>query len=341
MPHNATYAYGVQDLQEPNGDDDHELEGPLLRPLLLDRICPSKEIAANSLLRLPLEIIGKVVRQLHRTDVPNLALVSSDCRQLARSRQFVRFKLDYDSVSHKLLDKIIAEHSCEEDRVKGALGACVRQLKIATSPVEFDRHEPHGNGMSHNRVTALYQEATDAYYDIYLKKIEMVVSKNMLPNLDKLIWGDNLLPPRSLLLAIVRSPIRRFKFASIQFGEPYSLPEPIQRLSWPLKRLHLKANMDLSGTNKDLNVSSFHRNFLALCSQSLETLILDADPIHFEDHKTMTTTSFRDRKNGLSLSFPRLRNISEYGDLQIIVLITEGSYSTKALRTSRFEAVRR
>ena len=61
------------------------------------------------LLDLPVEIIGNISRYFSSTDLASLALVNSDCRELARSHQLEDLVLNYHKASSQVLGKLCTE----------------------------------------------------------------------------------------------------------------------------------------------------------------------------------------------------------------------------------------
>lgn len=80
------------------GNDEFGAERDTKRPLLLDSVMEGKPcISGSRLLGIPAEILAIIVDFIadDKPTLAALALVNSDCRQLARSCQFVDICFDY------------------------------------------------------------------------------------------------------------------------------------------------------------------------------------------------------------------------------------------------------
>lgn len=134
--------YEVLDLMMPmlSGVKDEfgkELVPPL--PLLFDRVSEGrKPISGTKLLEIPMEVLALVVQKIPEASLASLALVNSDCRQLARSRQFASLHLNYSDHTLAIITKL-QEEATERSHHDGltrkpALGSCIRRLTVATHP---------------------------------------------------------------------------------------------------------------------------------------------------------------------------------------------------------------
>lgn len=101
-----------------------------------------KPFSKAKILQLPIEVLFMIVQSVPKASSSSLALVNSDCRQLARSRQFASLNLDYSPTSYELVKKLQAE--AEESSASGpvthaiALGPCVRHLRTPIIVWVFD-----------------------------------------------------------------------------------------------------------------------------------------------------------------------------------------------------------
>lgn len=82
-----------------------------------------------------IEILGLILEFVESSSLPALALVNSDCRQLARSRQFVDVRLDYSNSSEALVRLLVSE-TRERGMNNGStlllsLGAYIRRLTVS------------------------------------------------------------------------------------------------------------------------------------------------------------------------------------------------------------------
>ncbi|KAI2602403.1 hypothetical protein GGR54DRAFT_634043 [Hypoxylon sp. NC1633] len=108
-------------------------------PLSFDRVTKGSSIASASsiLFTIPVEILQLIIGYVasDKTHLASLALVNSDCRQLARSCQFNSIVLDYGPIAIQvlaMLQKEASQRYRSPDRmtVSPSLGVCVRQLII-------------------------------------------------------------------------------------------------------------------------------------------------------------------------------------------------------------------
>ena len=108
-------------------------------PLYFDRVSEGRApVSASKLLTLPLHVLALVVQTVPKASLAALALVNSDCRQLARSRQFTSILLDYSDQTLEIIGKL-QEEAAERSNNGGltrkpALGPCIRRLTVATHP---------------------------------------------------------------------------------------------------------------------------------------------------------------------------------------------------------------
>jgi hypothetical protein len=107
-----------------------------LRPVSFDRIFEHRcSTSSSALFKLPVEVLELILEFVESSSLAALALVNSDCRQLARSRQFVDVRLDYNYSSAALVRLLVAE--TEERRanngstLRPSLGACIRRLTVS------------------------------------------------------------------------------------------------------------------------------------------------------------------------------------------------------------------
>src|SRR4051812_1186865 len=82
------------------GRDEYGQEIVPPAPLAFDRVNEGRAPKSNCpLLKLPLEVLGYISGYVPRDSLAAFALVNTDCRQLARSRQFASVLLDYSDAS--------------------------------------------------------------------------------------------------------------------------------------------------------------------------------------------------------------------------------------------------
>ena len=86
--------------------------------LLLDRVLEGRAPASSApLLHLPVEILALIVQKIPDDCLAPFAFVNSDCRQLARSRQFANLLFDYSPKAVDIIERLLMED--EERRASG------------------------------------------------------------------------------------------------------------------------------------------------------------------------------------------------------------------------------
>jgi hypothetical protein len=132
----------VSDLLMPmfsGGPDEYGQEIVPPAPLAFDRVNEGRAPKSNAaLLRLPVEVLGHISGYAPRDSLAAFALVNTDCRQLARSRQFASVLLDYSDASLGLIEKLLGEglerrESNNNLTRSPSLGACIRRI-VSPSP---------------------------------------------------------------------------------------------------------------------------------------------------------------------------------------------------------------
>lgn len=136
-------------------------------PLMFDRVMEGRPIAAKAspLLKLPVEVLALVMGHVSSDEqtLASLALVNSDCRQLARSCQFCTVHFDCGPKSSSLLSLLTyetAERSRSRLTKRPSLGACIRSITVTRQYLQQEVHtlRSHGRiGLSRER----WDECTD------------------------------------------------------------------------------------------------------------------------------------------------------------------------------------
>jgi hypothetical protein len=103
-------------------------------PLAFDRVNEGRAPKSNApLLNLPFELLSHISGYVPRDSLAAFALVNTDCRQLARSRQFASVLLDYSDASLGLVKKLLEEglerRESDNNLTRApSLGACIRRI---------------------------------------------------------------------------------------------------------------------------------------------------------------------------------------------------------------------
>jgi F-box domain len=221
---------------------------PALKPLLLDRVMAGRDIASKSaLFLLPLDILGQIVQSLRTDDLAALALVNSDCRQLARSEQFKSVHLDFSCKASSLAASLSAQGTPRRPAALPGicLGPAVRRLLVATNQKCLaDRY----NLNSDLQVSFVYLVqkrrlilAEPHYFQQYLRDIEAAFLSGALPHLELLDWEDQYILYQPMFRALVSTSIQHLRLYGVIVDRDFEvqLPYSPSRSHWPLRYLHL------------------------------------------------------------------------------------------------------
>ncbi|KAL8734033.1 MAG: hypothetical protein Q9166_001794 [cf. Caloplaca sp. 2 TL-2023] len=214
------------------------------RPLTFDRVSEGRPpVSEAKLLNLPTEILALVVESIPKESLVSFALVNSDCRQLARSRQFASVLLDYGNESWQIIQQLGREVN---ERTFGptngktknpALGPCIRRLTVATAPRWLAAQ--HGVALSEQFATLpepernqRLREACEDYFGVYLTTIEhLLLDRLTLPHLELLDWEDAVPLQPCFFDAVTNSSIKHFKACRVQLDRPTIIRPPSSQLS--------------------------------------------------------------------------------------------------------------
>ncbi|KAL8738697.1 MAG: hypothetical protein Q9190_007962 [Brigantiaea leucoxantha] len=288
--------------------DDYGKETVPPIPLLFDRVCEGRNPASNApLFFLPFEILSQILHHVPDTSLASLAQVNSDCRQLARSRQFTSILLDYSDQALALVAKLLAEG---DERSNGGgltknpgLGPCIRRITISTRPEWIvDRHHIE---LSEEYATVPKAEqnrrrsaANDAYFNRYLLSIQKILSdQTILPHLELVDFQDRIVLNQSFFVDIANSKVQHLRLGRIMVNETiaidYQALQPGQ--SWPLRSLNLDIYA-IPNASKDA-CSTLSLSLLHLCAPTLESF----------DWQILMAGKLQTRQLGPHPQFPSLR----------------------------------
>lgn len=294
------------------------------RSLLFDRVSEGKEpVSRSKLLRLPLEVLALVVQKIAEESLASFALVNSDCRQLARSRQFTSLHFDYSDRTLAIINKLqeeVAERSNHGGFTgRPALGPCVRRLTVATHSgwVNY-RHDIEGESfdalpkhLQSKRLTA----ASNAFFGAYLTSIQDLLSNRcVLPHLELLDWEDRVALKSPFFDALANSTIKHLKLYRVSVDKPFTVdpPQTQPSRSWPLRSLHLEIIPPMR--NIGLDVSPLCTSILKVCAPSLQSLTW----------ATCSPNPVRTDGLGSSPCFPLLRHLRiKFLDLTDVCFLQE------------------
>ena len=280
-------------------------------PLSVDRVFEGRRPASNArLIQLPFEILAQIIQAVPMSSISRFALVNSDCRQLARSRQFASLHFDYSDRSLEIIEHLTKESGERLSQggftKKSALGPCIRRITVATHPGWVTRR--HNVELSET-FNALPKEvrsermvaACNAYFGSYVASIQLLLAdRTVLPHLELLDWEDNVSLQQSFFDAIVNSTIQHLKIYRASIDKLFTISPPQTQPSriWPLRSFHLELTPALT-TAFNLNVSRLCTSLLHLCAPTLESLTWD----------DCLGRSVRTNGNGLTPRFPSLRHL--------------------------------
>ncbi|KAK3384587.1 hypothetical protein B0T24DRAFT_654712 [Lasiosphaeria ovina] len=169
-----------------------------------------------------------------------LALVNSDCRQLARSCQFADVCFDYSPNSRLLLLQLLKEAitrlgdddpSCITQ--PPFIGSCIRRATVRPRP-EWVAHA-HGD-----LYDAIWGDAANPIVTLRNTALLSGTAINLaMPHLETLLWHDRLCLDGALFTAIANLPLRHLKLAGVHIGEAHRLEPPVTPLIVPLESLSL------------------------------------------------------------------------------------------------------
>ena len=273
--------YEILDLLLPMSSGMKDVGPPL--PLLFDRVSEGrKPVSGTKLLEIPLEVLAQIVQKIPKASLASFALVNSDCRQLARSRQFTSLHFDYSDHTLAIIQKLqeeAAERSNHDGLTgKPALGPCIRRITVHTHPkwVEY-RHsvEPSKTFMAlpKNEQSIRLITACNAFFGSYLTSIQNLLSnRSALPHLEMLDWGDRITLQPAFYDAIAHSTIQHLQLSRLRVDKLFTvnLPQSQPSRSWPLRSLYLGIIPAMG--NRYADVSRLCTSILRACAPNLQSL---------------------------------------------------------------------
>jgi hypothetical protein len=307
-------------------------------PLSVDRVMENRPFKSTApLLQLASEILGIILSYVDSDSLGSLALVNSDCRQLARSRQFASVCFDYSDATLALISLLLDEKASRNQSGNilgsngGAIGPCIRRLTVATNPgwVTY-RHDIELS----DEFTALEESvrderlarASDAFSQ-YKGHVESILSSSAtLPHLELLDWEDRVPLQQSFFNSLTTSGIQHLKLYRVSVNQEFEVAQPPASDRWNLRTL----NMDILWSIKRFgegSISPLCTSFLRSCSHSLETLVWH--------HVTPGKCTFGSNPAKFP-RFERLRNLElgfiNFGDSGTVNALLEPSFSVLDLK---------
>jgi hypothetical protein len=228
---------------------------------------------------MPAEILTHIADFLvgNKSTLASLALVNSDCRQLARTCQFAEILFDYSPAALDLFMSLERESSERRASPNGittapTIGACVRRVTFAPDQMNIvnfhqnyreSRRGPQANTSS-EYVGQAFQEDIEHYSKIRGTVAQAVQSA--MPNLETLIWEDGRPLDREFFELVARSSVRHVKFRTLSLGGLWRLEPPLMPDAWPLQSLDIETSVE------DVSIQEFFESLLRLCAPTLESL---------------------------------------------------------------------
>ncbi|KAL3484464.1 hypothetical protein BJX62DRAFT_243893 [Aspergillus germanicus] len=299
-----------------------------MAPLTPDRVMEGRPFAARDsrLFKLPLEILSTIVRYLDgdKQSLASLALVNSDCRQLARSCQFQTIDFDSSPSSTHLLGVLIyeaAERSRSPNRLSDrlSLGACIRCVKTNAdyykdqirslrirdrlrggADSEVDEFEAEANRIEAEKWRKKARDMSVCRTGAYEPGLAFVIST--LPHLDTVEWVAGTMIDTPLLNCLAASKARHLRL----YGQIDSDSVALSTKSWPLESLDINIEWEwgVFMERESLDSSSLWRSLIQACSSTLKRLNIDHSrysELNFESNK--------DKPIQFTAEFPRLKSL--------------------------------
>jgi hypothetical protein len=302
-----------------SGRDQFGREPDKRRSLLLDTVMEGRARASHTrLLQMPAEILADIIDLLsdEKSTLSSLALVNSDCRQLARCCQFAEVEFDYSRQAQQLFLELACGPLARPQQP--TIAACIRRLTFSSRPHYVAQHhrDLHDSiwGQAAESVTkdereTLMKESGEFY--TRLRKAS-ILAMSAMPNLETLTWKDGFSLDRNFFEGITRSKAQHVQLNRTTIDEPWSMKPPLTPSSWPIRSLDLnislayqatkKSDDTENGTGQTNPMTNFFSTLFQLCSPTLESL-------------AWTYKDFQPGARGFAslgespISFPRLRHL--------------------------------
>lgn len=291
-----------------------------IQPLGFHRVMEGNPIAAQDspLFKCPTEVLAEIIDYLGAdpADLASLALVNSDCRQLARSWQFRTLTLDATSRAMAIVALLYSEAQLRQQNKLGlSLGACVRQIETSSegywkrilasrprkpgfstddnSEEAWDREE--GKLEEWRRETSIAGEELDHF----LRVLHQAMTS--LPHLYALELTETSLDQSLVNWLLSFTTVRHLKKIRLNMAE--EIPRIDTSVEWPLETLDIQMSWDFEyGTERrDLDASQHWYQLLRPCAPSLQSLTLS--------HRRLSLGRNNEKPVSFGLQFPQLRHL--------------------------------
>lgn len=255
--------------------------------LILDRVMENNpRESQSSLLQLPSELLAIILSHIDFESLPNLALVNSDCRQLARSRQFVTVRFDYSNSTRKLISLLLEEKRMRDQSndalcgKRGAIGPCIRRLTIAVNSAWIKKLHNVDEATEFRELEEQERNSriADARESLsrYLNDVDnLLSSRSTLPHFESLEWGVRLSPSQTFFNCLTTSSIQHLKLKPTIINNEFEVMQPNSTKKWNLRSLTMDLIWDrYSSGGREGSIVPLSTSLLRSCSHSLETLNL-------------------------------------------------------------------
>jgi len=227
----------------------------------------------STLCHLPDEILAMILSYLDPADLAKLAFVNSDCRQLARSKQFSSVIFDYSEQCWSLISYLALEARLRSMNKNGltakpSLGACIRHI-ITNPHTKFYYQIPWENWgfiSEEERVVERDQaeEAQRVSNDFYKPLVLGIITyEKTCPNLECLYW-DGIDIPCYTFQSLALSKVKHLKLETC-VDRVFEIKQP-----WPLRTLDLNISWFDFDPPPGSGTTKLCASILRSCASTLE-----------------------------------------------------------------------
>ncbi|KAI9898005.1 hypothetical protein N3K66_006365 [Trichothecium roseum] len=290
--------------------------------LHLDTVMQGRPRASSSrLLQMPAEVLANIVNFLihDKQTLASLALVNSDCQELARSCQFAEVTYTYSFPTIELVLSLFRKYILKLQR--STFGPCIRKFTYAPRGFFIAGHhsdlsaclrEPMLDSYQGENREDLRTQANGTYVSIRTFLLRAV--STIMPNLETFVVVDRYPLDSNFFQEVTQSAVRHLKLYGVYIEEPWALTPPLTPPIWPLRSLYLDVSLPSTFSAEaaelgagqeriDHPMTTFFTTLFRLCGSSLEALTWDfRDSLPAENWRVL---SLGDKPQ----SFPNLRHL--------------------------------
>lgn len=298
-----------------------------IRPLGFHRVMERNPIAAHDspLFNCPTEVLADIVDHLGADpkDFASLALVNSDCRQLARSWQFCKITMDSTPRAEAILALLLLEADLRQQNKLGlSLGACIRHIETGSSgywkkvmavaprkpgfSADDNDEEAWDEDTSKMEQWRRQAEIMTLERELFVRRVHHAMTS--LPHLYTLeLTAETVLDQPFINLLLSFTTVRHLDKARFSLTE--EIPRVDASVEWPLETLDVTLSWDweYGYERENLDASQHLYQLLRPCAPSLQSLKLSYSTLRRPGKELDTPVAF-------DLHFPQLRHL-EIGSL--------------------------